>query len=255
VILVTTITALSNCPVCKGTGFDDDFGSPCNCRLIAAALRNTSYPEPAPQSRSPRGEGGGRGTSKPSVDPTLIAWLAEQTWSEFAQSLAKQHARTGSLSPNQIASASGMRAKCEAKRPKATAPATVAAPAVVTAPVDEDPLDLSKVPSGLYAVPGGDTRLKVQIDNVRTGKWDGWVFVKDAAVYGEGRRYGSQKPGAYYRGQIEAALRVIAADPMAASAAYGHLTSTCGRCGRPLEKEESVARGIGPDCAGKAWSL
>lgn len=252
---MTTTTALSNCPVCNGTGFDDDFDSPCNCLRIAAALRSPFFTEPAPQSRIPRGEGGGRGTSsKVVIDPTLVAWLAEQTWSEFAQSLAKQHARTGSLSPNQIASATAMRAKCEAKRPKVTTPAPVVSSAPAQAPVDEDPLDLSKVPSGLYAVPGADSRLKVQIDNVRKGKWDGWVFVKDAAVYGEGRRYGSQKPGAYYRGQIEAALRVIAADPQAASAAYGHLTSTCGRCGRPLEDEESVARGIGPVCNGKAWS-
>jgi hypothetical protein len=112
-------------------------------------------------------------------------------------------------------------------------------------------LDLSSVPSGRYAVPGGDTRLKVKIDNVATGKWAGWTFVSDAAEYGKGKRYGNQKPGATYRGEIEAELRAIAADPQAAMAAYGHLTSTCGICGRPLEDADSVARGIGPICAAR----
>ena len=73
-------------------------------------------------------------------------------------------------------------------------------------------LDLSSIPSGTYAVPGGDTRLKVRIDVVTKGKWAGWVFVKDGAEYGQGQRYGSQKPGATYKGQIEDALRAIAAD-------------------------------------------
>jgi Family of unknown function (DUF6011) len=120
---------------------------------------------------------------------------------------------------------------------------------------DANALDLSSVPAGMYAVPGGDTRLKVKIDKPTTGRWDGFVFVKDGAVYGEGQRYGMQKPGQAYQGKIEAELRIIAADPMAASAAYGHLTSTCGICRRPLEDAESVARGIGPICARKVgWA-
>ena len=112
-------------------------------------------------------------------------------------------------------------------------------------------LDLSEVPSGRYAVPGGDTRLKVMIQGVAGGKWDGWVFVKDAAEYGQGQRYGSQRPGETYRGKIEDALRAIAADPKAAAAAYGHLTGSCGVCGRHLEDKDSIERGIGPVCWGK----
>lgn len=199
------------------------------------------------------GRPAGGGPSRPAMatyDPSLIEWLAKQTWSDFAQSLAEQAKRTGRLSPAQVASATSMKAKCEAREAAKRTERAVEAKSS-----DEDPLDLSHVPSGLYAVPGGDTRLKVQIDNVRKGKWDGWVFVKDAAVYGEGRRYGSQKPGQYYKGQITEALRVIAADPMAAAAAYGQLTSTCGRCGRPLEDKDSVARGLGPDCAKKPWRI
>jgi hypothetical protein len=110
-------------------------------------------------------------------------------------------------------------------------------------------LDLSNVPSGRYAVPGGDTRLKVKIDNVAKGKWAGWVFVKDAAEYGEGKRYGSQRPGSMYKGQIEEALRAIAGDIAGAAAAWGHLTGTCTFCGLPLEDARSVAVGYGPTCA------
>jgi hypothetical protein len=110
-------------------------------------------------------------------------------------------------------------------------------------------LDLSEVPNGMYAVPGGDTRLKVQVKAVTKGKWEGWIFVSDGAAYGEGQRYGSQKPGQAYQGKIEAALATIASDWGAAAAEYGRITSTCGFCSRPLETEESVAAGYGPTCA------
>jgi Family of unknown function (DUF6011) len=110
-------------------------------------------------------------------------------------------------------------------------------------------LDLTVLPAGKYAVPGGDTRLKVRIDAPKSGKWDGWVFVKDAAAYGEGKRYGSQRPGATYKGQIEDALRAIVADPTAAMFTYGQITGTCCFCALPLEKAESVRRGYGPTCA------
>lgn len=109
-------------------------------------------------------------------------------------------------------------------------------------------IDLTKVPSGMYAVPNGETRLKVQIKR-GTGKWQGWIFVSDGAVYGQARHYGAQKPGETYRGKIEEALRAIAADPRTASQAYGRLTGSCGVCGRHLEDKDSVKRGIGPICA------
>ncbi len=97
-----------------------------------------------------------------------------------------------------------------------------------------------------FAVPQGETRLKL-----RLAFKNGTVWVSDAAVYGERTTYGSQRPGQAYRGKCVDALRAILADPMGALAAYGHLTSTCGVCGRPLEDADSVARGIGPICAGR----
>lgn len=121
-----------------------------------------------------------------------------------------------------------------------------------TGPAQAAPgLDLSSVPSGYYAVPGGDTRLKIKIDNVTEGRWAGYIFVRDAAAYGHGQRYGCQRPGQRYVGDITGQLAAIIANPRAASARYGQLTSTCGVCGRALEDKESVARGIGPVCASR----
>lgn len=119
-------------------------------------------------------------------------------------------------------------------------------------------LDISTIPSGLYADPNPSdpsNRLKVKVNNFTDSKpnhrWHGWVFVNDGAEYGHQQKYGVQRPNQYYKGQVVSVLERIAADPIAAMAAYGHLTGTCGRCGRPLEDEESVARGIGPTCAAK----
>ena len=175
------------------------------------------------------------------IDRALIEFLRDATWSDFAGSLYNYYVKHGTLTPKQLKAAESMKAKCDARKAEREAPATPAA----------DGLDLSQIPSGMYAVPGGETRLKVQIDVVQSGKWEGWVFVKDGAEYGRGERYGSQKPGDTYRGKIEAELRQIAADPFEASKAYGRLVGRCGVCNRPLENEESVAAGIGPICAGR----
>lgn len=119
----------------------------------------------------------------------------------------------------------------------------------------DKPLDLSDLPSGMYAVPNGDTRLKVKIDVITKGKWNGWVFVHDGAEYGTRRKYGNQRPGGTYRGDIEPQLRAILDDPVAAMSEYGRLTGTCGRCGRALEDEESVARGLGSVCYSKLMGV
>lgn len=115
-------------------------------------------------------------------------------------------------------------------------------------------IDLRALPAGRYAVPGGDTRLKVLVQQIPLSdpdKWAGYTFVSDAGEYGRRKRYGLQRPGQLYTGEIQSELKAIMADPKAAAVAYGKLTSHCGVCGRPLEDEESVARGIGPICAGK----
>lgn len=114
-----------------------------------------------------------------------------------------------------------------------------------------DDIDLSGLVPGYYAVPGG-SRLKLGISTGRKGgRWEGHWFVKDAAEYGLGAKYGMQRPGSGYQGKVKDELRTILSDPKAAMVAYGKLVGVCGACGRKLEDEASVAAGIGPICAQK----
>lgn len=65
-------------------------------------------------------------------------------------------------------------------------------------------LDASVIKSGRYEALG----VSLKIDNVTSGKWAGWVFVKDGAT---GDRVGKQRPGGRYEGGAEEALREIIA--------------------------------------------
>ena len=189
----------------------------------------------------------------PAEDLTDLAeWLAKQTWSNFAVSLAEQFARKGELSEKQVASAKKMRTKVEANAAKReTEKKTEAKEAVAT------PVDLTDLPSGMYAVPGGDTRLKLRVSRSKrdsaNGRWKaGTIWVNDDAAYGERTLYGFQAPGeAEYKGKVREALQEVMKDPFEASVAYGRLVGRCGVCGARLEDETSVANGIGPICASK----
>lgn len=113
-------------------------------------------------------------------------------------------------------------------------------------------LDLSDIQSGYYAVPDGDTRLKVRIAHGKEGsKWEGYTFVTDGAEYGQQVRYGTQRPEGIYTGKIQDKLEVIVANPQEAMRAYGRLVGQCGACGRLLENEASIEAGIGSVCASK----
>lgn len=194
----------------------------------------------------------------PEVDQ-LAEWLAAQTWSDFATSLAAQYARTGRLSAKQIASAERMKAKCDARAAeRAARPARQAAESglnLMALFLNEDGTrklnqNGNPIERLLVAVPGGDTRLKLSIEAPADGRWSGSVFVKDAAVYGQGRRYGVQRPGATYTGDVQVELAKVVLDLPAALAKYGHITSKCGVCNRRLEDKQSVNRGVGPICWG-----
>lgn len=175
------------------------------------------------------------------ANPDIDAWLTKNAGNpdfDFPDQMARALIKYGDWTPKQRAAVD----KCVARDVERAAK---------RAAEPGSGLDLSNVISGMYAVPGGDTRLKVRIDNVASSKWAGWVFVKDGASYGAGKRYGSQKPGEQYRGDIVEELKAIAADPFEASKAYGKLVGRCGACGRKLEDEKSIEMGIGPICANK----
>lgn len=180
----------------------------------------------------------------------MLVYLGKRAphW-EFAASLLQQFAQKGSLTENQLAAVHHAM-KADVQRAQARTQALAAAE-----PTQPAGLDLSSIPEGRYAVPNGDTRLKIKIEKPSPpSKWAGWIFVSDAAEYGQGKKYGRQAPGKRYTGQITLELQAILSDPKAACAAYGQLTGTCGVCGKHLEDEQSVARGIGPICFSKYFS-
>ena len=179
----------------------------------------------------------------------VTVWVAVNAPTfDFAASLQEAFIARGTLTEGQVVAVRRCIEREQARKAERQA-ATAAKP-------QAPGLDLSSLPEGYYAVPGGETRLKVRIKKPASGKWAGFTFVSDGAAYGEATRYGMQAPGKMYRGQIEAQLAAIIANPEAASAAYGMLTGQCGVCNRPLEDAVSVARGIGPICAAKkGWIL
>jgi hypothetical protein len=167
----------------------------------------------------------------------MFEFLQANAWSEFYKNMILAVAKYGSLTEKQHAAVERGMAKAAAKE-KAKAESTGEA------------LDISSL-SGYYAVPNGETRLKVRVRKATNGRWAGWIFVDDGAAYGSRQNYGRQAPGGTYTGDIVDALKAILADPYEAMVAYGKLTGTCGACGRLLEDEASIEAGIGPICAKK----
>lgn len=115
-------------------------------------------------------------------------------------------------------------------------------------------IDLSGVIDGRYGDYTdltSDLKLRISRNDEET-----IVYVHDAAFYGFGQEYGAQLPGETYRGKVADHLRAIVANPIAAAARYGQMTSSCGICGRTLEDNKhkgpdgltSLERGIGPVC-------
>lgn len=170
----------------------------------------------------------------------IFSYLTEVSgWNNFAASMLDAITNYGSLTEKQFAAVEKMHAKHLVKQAeKAAAPTSG--------------LDLTDIPAGLYAVPDGDTRLKIAIRKPgKNSRWHGSIFVDDGAEYGNRQNYGRQLPGREYEGKVVEQLIAIAADPLAAMKAYGNLVGRCGACGRKLEDEKSIELGIGPICLKK----
>lgn len=154
----------------------------------------------------------------------LAHWLADQTWSAFAQDLAAAYFTRGRLSPAQVEAAKRMRAKCEAR----------------TAPVAAEPVE-----PGFYR--DGEAVYRVQANRAKTN-----VYAKVLTASG-GWEYA---PGAIRRLTAEMRLTVEEA------AAYGRETGRCVCCGEvlgagndPVQAELSVTVGIGPSCVKKHFGM
>jgi hypothetical protein len=100
-----------------------------------------------------------------------------------------------------------------------------------------------QIPEGSYALKANGDWKFYRIDKPQKGQWAGYTFLKEQA----GSEYWPVKP---LRRELEILLR-IATNPAEASANYGHKIGACGICHHPLTKPESIARGIGPKCAGR----
>jgi hypothetical protein len=91
-----------------------------------------------------------------------------------------------------------------------------------------------------------------KVDHVASGKWAGWVFVKQQQGPNmDAMKVGSQKPEQMYSGKWVNLMERIAADFKAALLLYGTELGICGACASPLTNDESRAKGIGPICASK----
>jgi hypothetical protein len=164
---------------------------------------------------------------------TVANWLTSEAanGNEFAASLLAAVKRYGSLTEGQEAAVLRNLEKAKAETPSE--------------------LDISSL-KGYYAVPDGDTRLKLCVRKPgKNSRYHGWTFVDDGAAYGNRKTYGKQAPDGLYVGSVQDALKAILADPKEAQIAYGKLTGVCGHCGRILEDADSIAAGIGPVCAAK----
>ena len=237
---------IETCQACRGSGqfysYTGRLVGPCfkcNGKGSKAFKTSADTRRKARESSAKRKED----TAQAFRSSELGQFLEANQWSDFARSLFEGGQKYGGLTEKQEAAAYRMKAKVEARE---------ADKAREREALPSSGVDLSELVGGLYAVPGDESRLKVRVEHGKEGtKWEGWTFVKDGAVYGGGQRYGTQRPDGDYQGKIVDQLKAILDDPFEAMCEYGRITSTCGACGRPLEDEESVARGIGPVCATK----
>ena len=102
------------------------------------------------------------------------------------------------------------------------------------------------MPEGRYALEVNGEVWFFQIDKPTKGRWDGYTFIK--------RLIGS--PGSYKKIPMAATERDkyldrIERDPKAAAVLFGQKSRTCFRCHSPLTDPDSLARSMGPVCAGK----
>lgn len=168
----------------------------------------------------------------------LVHWLGEQTWSDFAQSLADFYDTKGYLTEKQEASARKMHATCQAK-----AAAKKAAPAPAPAKVDDG---YEPAKNDVHVIDGTYYR-------VHEAKYGGYLY---GAVWN-----GEQFVGPKYDDRAKGLLKKISKATLATAeeaAAFGHINERCCFCSTKIETPESKSVGYGPDCAasrGLPWGV
>lgn len=153
----------------------------------------------------------------------LAAWLAQQTWSDFAQSLAAYYDRKGALSTEQERSARSMYAKVAARN------ASKAAPIIVNAASEP----------GFYLM--DEVVYKVQMS--KTGNLYAKRRISGGWEYAGGVRYVGLTPDHAVTPEV--------------AAQYGAETGVCIFCNAELDDREGLGRivGVGPVCSKKHLGL
>jgi hypothetical protein len=157
----------------------------------------------------------------------LAVWLGNQTWSDFAQNLAKYYRRHRTLTEAQIRSAVSMRNKAQARQVQRNVAQALPVP-----------------PIGFYWESAHSTVWFVR--PARNGGGHTYAMTKQALATSWTFERG---------GMVTLANRIstgaIVALTVEQAGALGHECGHCVICGRFLNDPDSVARGIGPVCAGK----
>lgn len=175
---------------------------------------------------------------------------------EFAKSLTDALTKYGSLTDNQLAAVERNVAKAAERKAEREA----AAPAVDATKIEQAfaiAREKAQRPGqiGTFEKPlkltSGDVTLAFRPGSIGS-QWEGMLFAKTA----DGKKVGHIKNGKFFRKfectDAEAvAVLDCASDPEKAVVAYAKAFSRCGVCGKGLLNDVSIARGIGPICAGK----
>ncbi len=270
------------CKTCNDTGFDLAFDSPCgDCGAYQAQMSDERIEEARTEAKAASAR-----IEEAAADAVeLVAWLEAQTWSDFAQSLAKSYRSKGVLTEKQMASALRMRTKVQA-RERSTSPATVefrwtkdgdtwaikgpAGYAGTEVTVTKASGETAQVHLGqetgkladlvIYATAkkGGKAKQAERPDGFYyLPAQDGdelRVFKLQHAVHGSGNQYAKELLAGTFEYQGRGPLS-LDLQPMTMEVAqqYGRLYGVCCRCGRTLTDEGSIEAGIGPVCAGKGF--
>ncbi len=187
---------------------------------------------------------------------TLTANLANLTDSrdiDFAQSLLQQFTRKGDLSPKQWPYVIKLADKATGKVVErktvavgsmktlidlfAKAKAHLKRPAIVLQDPTVGEIRLSEA--------GSKARVPGSINVTTPGSFGERVWYGRVTQQGDFQ----MSPKVVTPPELVSALKVFAADPVAAATKHGYLTGRCCFCNRKLEDERSTAVGYGPICA------
>lgn len=188
------------------------------------------------------------------ANPALAQWIAAKSDRfDFARAMADQLTKRGEFSAGQLAAIERLAAADAARdiaRTAERAAVQAAAPACSVAAIET---------AFAAARADGIKRPLLRLAGFRfspapdTGRNAGAIYVKATAG---GAYLGKIAGGKFVKGfecdtPTAAEVVAVATDPEAAAVAYGKRFGRCACCGAELSNPESVARGIGPICAGR----